>query len=78
MTLIIGDIGIFQLVIYGNARGSVFEASIPICEHYTWSFMNCFCTTPLIIGCTIAVRIHVYHIHKIFKSQKISTKLNMK
>lgn len=33
---------------------------------------------PFIIGCTIAVGIHVYHIHRIFKSRKISTKLKMK
>jgi len=31
--------------------------------------------TPFIIGCAIAVGIHIYHIHKIFKSKKISTKI---
>lgn len=33
--------------------------------------------TPFIIGCTIAVGIHVYHISKIFKSKRKPSKLNI-
>ena len=61
--------------LHGDERSSVFEG-LSLCANIIYVIYGLLLhATPFIIGCAIAVGIHVYHIHKIFKSKKISTKL---
>ena len=79
MTNVIGYIGLFLNLSSMAMKEVLYLRVLSLCANIIYVIYGLLLhATPFIIGCAIAVGIHVYHIHKIFKSKKISTKLNMK